>query len=95
MSEKHIQEFYEFWRKVGCPQCKAENWIYDSHSQRHYPYIPNGCECHACKNRFFVGDLDDFNIRYGDDIEELGLEKALETYLDCERGRKSPNDDFS
>ena len=90
---KYIQDFYEFWRKIRCPLCDVINWLYDSHSQRAYPYIPNGCECHACKNRFFVGDRDEFDIRYRDDIEEHGLEKALETYLDCDRGKRNPNDD--
>lgn len=92
MAGNHIQEFYEFWRKAHCPSCGAENWIYDSHSQRHYPYVPNGCECHVCKNRFFVGELDEFTLRYGDSVEEIGLEETLNTYLDCDRGRGNPND---
>jgi hypothetical protein len=33
-----------------------------------------------------VGERDEFNIRYGNEIEEYGLEKALEDYLDCEKG---------
>jgi len=88
----YIQEFYEFWRKAHCPKCSAENWIYDSHSQRHYPYIPNGCQCHNCDNRFFVGERDEFDNRYQDDIEELGLETTIHQYLDCAKGRKSPSD---
>lgn len=89
--DNYIQEFYEFWRKVRCPKCNITNWIYDSHSQRNYPYIPNGCECHGCANRFFVGDRQEFEIRYRDDIDEHGLEKAMENYLDCMKGDPDPN----
>lgn len=86
----HIQDFFEFWRRLDCPKCKATNWLYDSHSQRAYPYIPNGCKCHACQNRFFVGDQDEFSVRYGVEIEEYGLETTIEDYLDCQEGRDKP-----
>lgn len=89
MSEQiHVEEFYEFWRKVHCPKCKAENWLYDSHSQRHYPYIPDGCECHACSNKFFVGDKKDFEIQYINQIEDYGLEETIAEHLTCNKGRK-------
>lgn len=91
LSDNYIQEFFEFWRKIRCPKCEAVNWMYDSHSQRNYPYIPNGCECHKCSNRFFVGDRGEFDARYSYEIEESGLEKALEDYLDCMRGEPNPS----
>lgn len=89
----HIQEFCEFWRKAYCPKCKAPNWIYDSHSQRAYPYIPDGCECYSCQNKFFVGELDEFTMRYGNEIEDYGVEKTIEEYLSCDKGRQFKEDE--
>ena len=87
---KHIEEYYQFWRCVTCPECKTENWLYDSHSQRHYPYIPSGCECFNCRNKFFVGSQDEFNVRFGNEIEDYGLDKTIDEYLDCAVGRSDP-----
>ncbi len=86
----HIEEFFEFWRKVNCPKCKVANWIYDSHSQRAYPDIHDGCECHACGNQFFAGEKKEFEIRYINELEEYGLEKTMAEHFSCIKGRKSP-----
>jgi hypothetical protein len=84
----HIEEFYEFWRMVRCPKCKESNWLYDFHSQRHYPDVMDGCECHACGNKFFVGERKELEIKYINEIEEYGIEKTVEEHMTCEKGRK-------
>ncbi len=86
----HIQDYFIFWRQVSCPKCNEDNWIYDSHSLRHYPRIPNGCKCYNCDNKFFIGDLEEFEVRYSCEIEEYGIDKTIEEYLDYDTGKASP-----
>jgi len=86
-----IQEFYEFWRKAHCPRCNAVNWIYDSHSQRHYPDIRDGVKCHACTHLFWTGEKSEFLIRYGGELEEHSLDTILEEYFDYNEGKPNPD----
>lgn len=84
----HIQEFFEFWRRVPCPKCQASNWMYDSHSQRHYPQIYDCCECHTCSNKFFVGEKRDFEIIHSNELEDYGLETTIAEHMTCVKGEK-------
>jgi hypothetical protein len=91
MTDDYIQEFYEYWRCGHCPKCESLNWIYDSHSQRHYPDIRDGCKCFKCGHKFFLGEKDEFDIRYGGELEDHTVEQVLEEYFDYYDGREDPN----
>ncbi len=88
--DSHFQTFYEFWRKAYCPKCDQINWIYDSHSQRHYPDIVDGVKCHSCSHLFWVGDKEEFQARYGLDLEECAIEEFLDERFSYRDGRDSP-----
>jgi len=86
-----IQSFFEYWRKVACPSCKTINWIYDSHSERHYPNIPQGCECYVCQNKFWLGDEDSLKEEYWTEFEEEGIDYVLDEIINYDKGRPNPN----
>lgn len=91
MSDQYIQEFCEFWRKGSCPKCKKANWLYDSHSQRAYPDIRDGCRCWNCKKIFWMDSKDEFDIRYRDYLEDNDMDTIMEEYVDHHDGRESPS----
>jgi hypothetical protein len=90
MSTNYLQDYWVYWREVLCPECTKSNWIYDSHSQRAYPDIPNACECHNCGHKFFLGDQNEFEARFLSEIEEYGIERTLAEYVSYEKGLPSP-----
>lgn len=89
--EVRIQEFYEFWRKVRCPSCTVCNWIYDSHSQRHYPDIRDGVKCHSCCHIFWCGERAELMARHSIDFEEgRAIEDIFENGVNYYDGRPDP-----
>lgn len=81
--------FYEFWLKIPCPNCQTDNWLYNSHSHRHYIHrCADGFECRKCHTKH-LPDWDELDsdereyIYHSSDLDEaieqcwieLGLSK--------------------
>lgn len=87
----HIQNFFEFWRKVFCPKCLKPNWIYDSHSLRAYPHIPNACKCWDCQNVFWLGEEEEFITRFDHLISQHSLEYVMKNCVGPDDGQEEPD----
>lgn len=68
-----FQPSVDFYHKHRCPNCKAVNWTYHSHSERSEPiYDPEICKCHACSTRYWLmseATVDDFYGCYKEQLE--------------------------
>jgi hypothetical protein len=68
-----FQPFIEFYQKHACPNCKAVNWTYHSHSLRSNPISPEICKCHSCQKKYWLIDedaVDDFYRKEDYEISE-------------------------
>lgn len=76
--------FIETWYKCQCPDCKAWNWVYDTHSERSYSnndMLALKCwKCSAC-NWMFDEAIEEARFMHGVGWTE---EAYLEEYGDLE-----------
>lgn len=64
--------FVEFFWRCQCPDCKARNWVYDTHSERSYSSNDNfAIKCWSCGKCNWLDDEMESEAKsmYGDDVE--------------------------
>lgn len=62
-------------------------WVYQSHSQRAYPQIYYACKCYNCTQIYWFADREEFGLRYHNEIEEEGIDKVMNNYLEYYDGK--------
>ena len=82
--------FSEFWEKTHCPTCHAINWVYQSHSERVYPDEKHAVRCRICKTICWLGSREDFEDRFGGELEDHTIEEVEADYLVVEEGLEGP-----